>query len=198
MNFPRFPWMKLQRVLRRFRKRVPTYDLDFIHAFFEDMRKAFVCRGVMSSWSAFCTLSFYRSCGYEDNDFIFSYDHKKHGRCFDNGIKTVELFDVLELYAQEFYIYTSPTSLLVSNYPIRSSATWTDYGHYPLIEHNFFGDRSADEARNNLSHVAILDAFRLGKKKNPEEKYQNSFEFGSLVMSEIGKELGNQNTNQGN
>lgn len=197
MNFPRFPWTKLQRVLRRMRNRVPTYDLDFIHAFFGDMKRNFVCRGVMSSVSAFATLSFYRQCGYEDKDFIFGYDYKQYGTSFFNGVQEVSLFDMLELYAQEFYVYTSPTSLLVSNYPIRSSATWTDYGHYPIIEHNFFGDRKDETARNNISHIAIFDAFRLGKKKNPDNPYQNSFEFGGLVLSELGKELGNQNTNQG-
>lgn len=197
MNFPRFPWLKLERVLRRFRQRVPTYDLDFIHAFFQDLRAQFVCRGVMSSWTAFLTLSFYRNCGYEDKDFLFDYDYKRHGMTFFNGVKTLELFEELELYAQEFYVYTAPTSLLVSNYPIRSSATWTDYGHYPIIEHNFFGDKRGEYAKNNLSHVAILDAFRLGKKKDPDNPYQNAFEVGGLVMSELGKELGNQNTNQG-
>lgn len=197
MNFPHFPWIKLQRVLRRMRKRMPTYDLDFIHAFFGDMKRTFVCRCVMSSLHEFATLSFYRRYGYEDSDFIFGYDYKRYGTSFFNGVQEVSLFDMLELYAQEFYVYTSPTSLLVSNYPIRSSATWTDYGHYPIIEHNFFGDRKDEFARNNISHIAIFDAFRLGKKKNPDNPYQNSFEFGGLVLSELGKELGNQNTNQG-
>lgn len=207
MNFPHFPWTKLQRVLRRMRKCVPTYDLDFIHAFFGDMKRNLERTRMINVFSAakrravayeiFASFSFYRKRGYEDNDFIFGYDCKRYGTSFFNGVQEISLFDMLELYAQEFYVYTSPTSLLVSNYPIRSSATWTDYGHYPIIEHNFFGDRKDETARNTLSHIAILDAFRLGKKKDPNNPYQNSFEFGGLVLSELGKELGNQNTNQG-
>ena len=50
---------------------------------------------------------------------------------------------------------------------------------------------------SQYGHIVNHDALRLGVKKNPKGKYNDAYDIGVLTLSELGKELGNQNTNRG-
>ncbi len=198
MWFPSFPWARLERTIRKMRKNVPTFNIEYIHVFLRDLRREFEGRAVLYTPLRTCmTLAHYKKDGYVGEDFIFGYDYKTYGLKYDNGLKIVDLWECLDLVAQEYYIYTAPTSLKVTNYPVRDTITWLDLGHSPQMVVDFFRGAAVDPKRATYSHLAIMDAFRLGKKKDEENPWKDSFEFGILGLSELGKELGNQNTNTG-
>ena len=198
MWFPCFPWTRLERTIRRMRDTVPTFNLDYIHIFLKRMQYQFEGRAILNNrMQSFQTLYHYKNRGYVGDDFIFGYDYKTRGLKYDNGLKIVDLWECIELAAQEYYIYTAPTSLKITNYPVRDTISWWDCGHAPQMEVNFFDAPSVDPKRATWSHLAIMDAFRLGKKKDENNPWKDSFECGILGFSELGKELGNQNTNTG-
>lgn len=198
MWFPSFPWARLERTIRKMRETVPTFNMEFIHIFLKDLKRQFDGRAVLyRPLEAFGCKGFYKNKGYVGSDFIFDYDYKTYGMKYDNGLKIVELWECLELVAKEYYIYTAPTSIKVTNFPVRDMITWLDLGHSPQMIVDFFRGPSVDPKKATYSHIAIMDAFRLGKKKDEENPWKDSFEYGVLGLSEFGKEVGNQNTNTG-
>jgi hypothetical protein len=98
------------------------------------------------------------------------------------------LFEVLETYAQAYFIYIISSSLIVSNYSIRTDATMIDEGNFPLWLTDFYS-KNARPSR----HAKILDfdTLRLGKKVIENNPNIGSFEFGVVCISEVGKERGN-------
>ena len=198
MWFPSFPWARLERTLRNMRKRIPTFNIEYIHMFFRDIKREFDGRSILNArMRSFMTLGFYQKAGYVAQDFIFGYDYKTYGMTYDNGLKIISLWETLLLFSEEYYIYTTPSSIKVGNYPVRDTISWLDYGHNPSMVVDFFNGPSVDSRKATYSHIAIFDAWRLGKKKDENNPWKDSFEFGVVGLSELGKELGNQNTNQG-
>lgn len=125
----------------------------------------------------------------------FDYNYKKYGLFYNNGIKELFLFDCLMEYARAYLIYTQNTSLIVSNYSIRSDNEIVDKGNLPVWNTDFF---KALEKLNQFSHILDFDTLRLTKFVDIEnlEKNGSFFEYGVLSITEIAKELGNQNTNR--
>lgn len=134
--------------------------------------------------------------GYIWNDFCFGYDWEKYGLIYNNALKEVNVFEAIEEYLQLFYIYAAPTSLMFSNYPIRSDITWDDKGNYPILCADFFA-REPEETYDDSqqSHVLRWDSVRLLKLYNPADIYKDGFEVGVVNVMEMAKERGNQNTN---
>ncbi|MCD7729659.1 MAG: hypothetical protein LUI60_07100, partial [Clostridia bacterium] len=93
-----------------------------------------------------------------------------------------------ETYAQAYFIYVIESSLIVSNYSIRTDNEIMDNGNLPLWYTDFFPD---DVARGRHSHILDFDTLRLGKKVIENNPNAGSFEFGVIAISEIGKERGN-------
>lgn len=65
-----------------------------------------------------------------------------------------------------------------------------DEGNFPLWLFDFFPKRHKETSRH--SHILDFDVLRLGKKVLENNKAAGSFEFGVIVITEIGKERGNQ------
>ncbi len=106
---------------------------------------------------------------------------------YDDALKENGLFDVAETYAHAYFIYMVQSSLILSNYSIRSDNEPIDLGNLPLWMTDFFGGRR-DGRR---SHVLDFDVLRLGKKVMENNARAGSFEFGVVAITEIGKERGN-------
>lgn len=201
-QFPFFPWGILEQTIKNMRKRIPDFNLAFLRGFCDEMeyyhKNRDVIRPEAKAWM-FCQ---WRKWGYIGKDLLCNYDYKRHGEIFHAGTgefkRDIDLFESIRMYAEEFYIYSSETPLAASNYPIKFRMKWKDYGNYPLLDINFF-ERSEENAKKNeqFSHLLIYDMMRLGKKKNPTGAYNDNFELGSATIAEIGKERGNQKTNQG-
>lgn len=170
MKFPNFPWIEFELELQACMRHRTVYNLATI-----------------KQWVSL------KRCRYDKhNDSslqLFGYDVKKNGTTYDDKLKVTTLFDALEIYAQAYFIYVIESSLLVTNYSIREDNVLMDEGNFPMWNTDFFPKRY----RLNCKHAHILDfdVLRLGKKIVDENPRIGSFEFGVVVITEIGKERGN-------
>ena len=122
----------------------------------------------------------------------FGYDFKRNPMTADDGLLVRSLWDVLETYAQLYLIYTVESSMIISNLGIRTDGVLTDLGNFPLWNNELFRrDSRLAEALSRHSHILDFDMLRLGKKMVERNLKSNAFEFGVLIMTEVGKERGN-------
>ena len=83
-------------------------------------------------------------------------------------------------------------SLIISNYSIRSDNILEDLNNFPLWNLDFFQrDPIFQNVYSRHSHILDYDMLRLGKSMIKDSKYVDAFEFGIIVVTEIGKERGN-------
>ena len=128
----------------------------------------------------------------------FDYDYETYGLFYDDGLKIITLFDMLENYVQLYFIYVIESSLIISNYGIREDNLLQDQGHFPLWHSDFFHtDARYMEAYSRHSHILDFDMLRLGKTIVKNNRKRNAFEFGVVAITEGGKERGNSLENQG-
>ena len=69
---------------------------------------------------------------------LYGYDADRYGYEYNDGLKTSGLFDVLETYAQAYFIYVIQSSLIISNYSIRTDNAFIDTGNFPIWFTDFF------------------------------------------------------------
>ena len=120
---------------------------------------------------------------------LYGYDGGRYGFTYDTGLKRERLFDVLETYAKLYFIYVIESSLLVANYSIREDFVLYDMGNFPLWNFDFFPKRYPDNSR--FAHILDFDVLRLGRKVIENNPKAGSFEFGVVVITEVGKERAN-------
>ncbi len=208
MEFPFFEWGILEQSILQFiiydetrpREKWDTeyVCLESLREWISFMRTHFTARNCLTNYYAKRTLHELKERGYQGDDFIFNYDYKRYGTEYDNALKIVNVFETVENYAQEFYIYVYPSPLQFGNYPIRTQTRWKTFGNYPILKADLF--RTSPRVSmlwSQYGHIVNHDALRLGVKKNPKGKYNDAYDIGVLTLSELGKELGNQNTNRG-
>lgn len=131
-------------------------------------------------------------------DNCFTYDIDKYPMDYDDKKGIIPLWEVLEIYAQLFFIYIISSSLIVSNYSIRDDARLKDKGNLPLWDSDFIKRESIDvEKRSRYSHILDFDIMRLGKKVKENNPRSDSFDFGVITITEAGKERGNSVENSG-
>ncbi|GHV02073.1 hypothetical protein FACS1894211_12880 [Clostridia bacterium] len=187
LKFPNFPWINLENDLKRAIQSGVVYNLATCRLFISDrksdMTRAFKwCRkrGVVPRSGFHVGL-------------LFGYDWARYGCEYDDRLKTVDIWDVLEVYAQLYFIYVIQSSLLIANYSIRTDGMITDAGNFPLWDDDFFRrDSRLQEAYSRHAHILDFDALRLGKKLVEDNERANAIEFGVIVITESGKERGNQ------
>lgn len=200
MQFPYFPWVVLEQSIIEMRNQVPTFCLVFLWKWLERMEYMFQGRVLFSKEEYDFELQKFQKFGYTGHDFCFDYKVDRYPMKYDSGAEIVKLFHCIKQYATEFYIYSTPSPMVFSNYPMKVYIRWEDYGNYPLIdEDNTLLRVPTDEIEEyyQFSHKYYFDMGRLGMQKNPEGEYNNNFEFGIVGISEAGKEYGNQKTNTG-
>ncbi len=125
----------------------------------------------------------------EQRGELFGYDGERYGLIYDNGLKEERIYDVLSTYAQAYFIYIISSSLIVANYSIREDNLLLDSGNFPLWLTDFFPTNFRRNSRH--AHILDFDILRLGKKVLDENPNADSFEFGVIGITEIGKERGN-------
>ncbi len=175
-KFPDFPWRNLEKEVERALFFKQIVDLPSARAFALKKRQRF-----------FKDMQREKIFGYEWESFAYE---------FDNGMYIEDVFDVVETYTQYYSMYVVDTSLIVSNYAVRSGAIKVDEGNFPVWRDNFFDAPSIRETvEGNMSHIIDYDQFRLGKRVNADED-AGLFGYGVALMSEKGKERGNAVENQ--
>lgn len=171
MKFPYFPWICLEKELQKCMEHRTVYNLATVKKWIALKRSRFM-RHRNVHWQ------------------LYGYDYIRYGATFDDALKVNRLFDVLETYAQAYFIYVIESSLILSNYSIRTDNVLADEGNFPLWLMDFFTERGrCSESRH--SHILDFDVLRLGKKVIEDNPKAGSFEFGVVAITEIGKERGN-------
>ena len=169
MKFPYFPWICFEKELAACMEYGTVYNLATVKEWVKLKRGRYEKHG-NALWQ------------------LYGYDCQKYGLTYNDALKTSGLFDVLETYAQAFFIYALETSLIVANYSIRTDNRLLSEDNFPLWALDFF---SEGQRRSRHSHILDFDVLRLGKKVLENNPKAGSFEFGVVAITEIGKERGN-------
>ena len=169
-KFPYFPWILLENDIKKGMEDRTIFNLASIRKWLKNMQ-----------------INFEKE--YDAKRYLYGYDYKKYGLYFNDNLKQNYIFDVLINYAQAYFIYIIQSSLLVSNYSIRGENKLISQDNFPLWSNDFFPKES--QSNDRYSHILDFDVLRLGKKVYEENKNNGSFEFGVIVITEIGKERGN-------
>lgn len=170
MKFPYFPWIAFEDELRRCMEHGTVYNLASVKA-----------------WMALKRSRFIRHRNAQTQ--LYGYDYARYGTIFDDSLKINRLFEVLETYAQAYFIYVIQSSLIVANYSVRTDNMMADNGNFPLWLTDFFPRHRRPQSRH--AHILDFDVLRLGKKVLENNPKAGSFEFGVVAITEIGKERGN-------
>ncbi len=193
-QFPNFPWIVYARYIIESRKKHVLYNWTRFHTLFlflkwaglneyrhtEEQRR-WIRRHLRRHWN------------YAFDNYCFGYKEKQ--RVFDDGLELVTLYDALENYGKQFFLYSSPKPIDASNYPIRSDFELIDEGNLPEFKNNLVElDNYASHRRTQWSHRINFDMFRLGEQFNPESAENNAFEYGIKCVMERDKERKNQLT----
>lgn len=191
LKFPNFPWINLENALKRAIDKGVIYNLATIEKYIRHLKYCFT-----NTPDKACKKSIFRHLkakfGLSYKNLIFDYDFETYGTDYNDGLKIQNIWDVIENYAKLYFIYTIQSSLLISNYSIRVDNVLSDIGNFPLWNNDFFKrDPRLMEAYSRHSHILDFDCLRLGKRVVENNPLANSFEFGVVLMTEIGKERGN-------
>lgn len=170
MKFPYFPWVRFEDELRACMEHGTVYNLASVKEWVALKRSRFI-KHRNAEWQ------------------LYGYDYRRYGTDFDDALKVSRLFDVLEIYAQAYFIYVIQSSLIVANYSIRTDNAQISNGNFPLWLTDFFPKNRRLESRH--AHILDFDVLRLGKKVLENNPKAGSFEFGVVAITEIGKERGN-------
>jgi len=171
LKFPNFPWILLEKDLQKQISKGKITNLVGCKNFIEEKKKKFLRRRN------------YKTC-------LYGYD-KVYPLYYYNGLYDQDIFEVLSVYSQAYFIYIISTALILSNYSIRSSNELFSYGNLPIWNYDFF----SDSGESRFSHILDFDIVRLGKKVLADSN--SLFEFGVVSITEVGKERGNNLELQG-
>ena len=169
MKFPFFPWIKFEKELQRCMEYGRVYNFASIRTWVAQKRERYE-KHANVAWQ------------------LYGYDVGRYGLYFDSALKREYLFDVLETYAKLYFIYVIESSLLVANYSIREEDILYNGGNFPMRAYSFF---SPAPEYTRFAHILDFDILRLGKKVIENNPNAGSFEFGVVVITEIGKERAN-------
>lgn len=170
MKFPFFPWIMFEKELQKCMEYGTVYNLATVKV-----------------WVGLKRTRFMRH--HNAKRQLYGYDVGRYGFSYDDALSVSALFDVLETYAQAYFIYIIESSLIVANYSIRSDNILMDDGNFPMWFSDFFPQGHRLNSRH--SHILDFDVLRLGKKVIENNPNAGSFEFGVVAITEIGKERGN-------
>ena len=101
---------------------------------------------------------------------------------------TYNLYDVIFNYCQLYWVYTSPSSLILSNYSVRSGIFAFDTPH--LIENidDFMESNNDFYEASNYAHIFDFNNFRTGKQMQNRLEWSKAVDIGVFNFDEIGKE----------
>ena len=174
MMFPKFPWMPFERDIVRLAGKRRIHNMDQAAAF---------------------AMRIY-SLGEENPAVLYGYDVRKERNYFIDGANRINLLEALMIYAESYWVYFQPGNLIASNFPIRTDDLRLDKGHLVLYDSNSFRRKVLDQPKDSsLSHILVFDMLRLGRKKDPKNKYLDCNGPMIAVATEFGKEQGNMVSN---
>ena len=202
MRFPNFPWINLERCIKHGLEYHTIYNLATCKQFIRYVKKYYENPRASTAIGKRVTKLRYKfldkKYGYIFDNFIFDYDVNRYGFTYYDNLKVETIFDVLESYAQHYFIYVISCSLMLANYSIRVDDFLRDKGNFPLWDIDFFrNDPEKIKEHTHRSHILDYDALRLGARVIEDNRFKDSIDFGIIVITEVGKERANQKTIKG-
>lgn len=177
LKFPYFPWQNLENAIKKAMANHTIYNLATCKRFVQTKCRKF--------------------SKHPKQQNLFGYNWQKYGFEFDNNLEIQNIWQVIETYTQLYFIYVIQSSLLISNYSVRVDAVLDDLGNFPLWNNDFFKrDARLVDSYSRHAHILDFDTLRLGKKVIKDNEKADSFEFGVVLVTEIGKERGNSKENK--
>lgn len=137
LKFPYFPWINLENELKTAMEYHEVYNLATVRRFIAKKRKR---------WEKTKT-----------RERLFNYDYERYGLDRDDKLKVVNVWEVLETYAQLYFIYVIQSSLLISNYSVRVDNVLADLGNFPLWNTDFFKrDSRLTDSYSRHAHMLVI------------------------------------------
>lgn len=172
LKFPYFPWINLENSLKQAMENHSVYNLATCKRFVNSKRIKFM--------------------KHPKKRNIFMYDFEKYAMEYNDSLTIHNIWDIIETYTQLYFIYIIESSLLISNYSIRVDNVLNSVGNFPIWHTDLFrSNPQMQKAYSRHAHILDFDMLRLGKKVIENNKYKDTFEFGIIDITEIGKERQN-------
>ncbi len=172
LKFPNFPWINLENELKRAMEYHEVYNLATVRKFIAKKRERFFKLAT--------------------EEKIFGYDYSRYNTFYNDNLKVTDIWETIETYSLLYFIYVIQSSLLISNYSIRVDGVLSDLGNFPLWSADFFkSDSRLIDSYSRHAHIIDFDSLRLGRKVVEKNRKANSFDFGVVIITEVGKERGN-------
>ncbi len=196
-KFPLFPFINLERCIRRGIQTHAVYNLATAKRFINKIEEAYIYLLSNRRLSRHYLKSLRRQYGYYFNNYLFDYE-ASCGMSWTDGTKLYTLFDCLRDYAKAFFVYVIDCSLVYSNYSIRTDDVQEDVGNFPVWDFDYLNrDVMKREKESRFSHVLHYDILRLGKRVIKNNAYAGVLDIGIVSITEIGKERGNKFSGNG-
>lgn len=170
--FPNFPWLRLERTLKKAYAHHVVYDKWSCIRFIRELRDRFAENPCKEN--------------------IFGYDYDRYSLTFDNKKYVEDIWETIRDYALAYTIYTTQSALIISNYSIRVDSLMLDLGNFPIWDCDFFKrDSRLIDSFSRHSHILDYDMVRLGNQmlKNNPNRY--AFGWGVWVFTELDKDAKN-------
>ena len=186
LKFPNFPWCNLREEMKRRIEAHELVDVPSVRRWISGCRNVFAAALEDPMW-------WKRQMRKRRNRaHTFGYDFERYEITYNDELKIIELYDAIEDYACAYFVYTVETSLIISNYSVRTDAMMEDLGNFPLWDSDFFKrDPRLMDAYSRHAHIIDFDMLRLGNRMVEENPNRNAFGFGVYLVSEIDKERKN-------
>lgn len=192
LKFPNFPWINLENAIKQAMAEHRVYNLATVRMYIKHLAFCFYYpkHDITVYKSIKRHLKHYYNFCYDN--LCFGYDYQRYGLWYDDKLKVTDLWTVLETYAQLYFIFVIESSLLISNYSLRTDGLLQSVGNFPMWNNDLFRrDSRFLDAYSRHAHIIDFDALRLGRKVVEDNLNKDSFDFGVVVITEIGKERKN-------
>ena len=192
LKFPYFPWISLEHAITDAMARHNVYNLATCRKFIKHLAGCFYAVHDHPEYAKAIRRHLRRKYRLCYDNLCFGYDYERYAFTYDDKLKVVNVWEVLETYAQLYFIYIIQSSLILSNYSVRTDGVLSDTGNFPLWNTDFFKrDSRFQEVYSRHAHILDFDSLRLGKKVIENSPFGDSFEFGVVNITEVGKERKN-------
>ena len=194
LKFPAFPFINFENAIKDAMRKHKIYNLATCRQYVRKLSNMFYASlNVDKSCQKSIKRNVKKCFGLTYDNLIFDYDFARYGLTYDDKLKVVDIWTVLETYAQLYFIYIIQSSLIISNYSVRTDNLLDDLGNFPMWNTDFFKrDSRLIDSYSRHAHIIDFDALRLGKKVIENNPKKDSFEFGVINITEVGKERKNQ------
>lgn len=192
LKFPNFPWINLENALKREIRKHTVYNLASIKKYIRHLANCFLVANTDRTMYKCVKRHLKKRYDLTYGNLCFGYDYERYGLFYDDKLKVTNVWGVIENYAQLYFIYVIESSLLISNYSVRVDGVLSDTGNFPIWNSDFFKrDSRTVDSISRHAHILDFDTLRLGKRVIEDNSFADGFEFGVVLITEIGKERGN-------